>query len=316
MEIKSIFILIILDKWFCVKITYYCLLFYYLKSNYILYMSISNLITYNINSKMRDSGDNDNFWIKLDIPNDIKNQLNAISITQICLPKSYLFIDTPNNNFHLFEEVIGSENKQLINIIVPSGNYSKAQLYKKMSSLMTSSSLNNITYTLTDETTEYDTGRLKIITTNPNINKYITYFNNDLYECFGFEKNKEYGPFTDYIISPNCINLNRENNLYLKCNTVNNFNNDLYNGSNVLCVVYSAGNKDFSYIIQQYPLLDNMKRFKNENSLNFYVSNEDGDLIKFNGVDWSFVLNIFTYTPNKILYDKLNNYINYNLIKE
>jgi len=279
-------------------------------------MSISNLITYNINSKMRDYGTNDNFWIKIDIPNEIKTQLNAVSISQINIPKSFYFIQNGYNNFHLYEEVIGSGNKQLINIVVPPGNYSKKQLFTKMNSLMTSSSLNNITYTLTDESSEYDTGKLKIITTNSNVNKYITYFDNDLYECFGFEKNIEYGPFTNYLISPNIINLNRESNIYCKSNCINNINNDLKSGTNVLSVVYSASNRDFSYIVQQYPLLDNMKRFKLENNFNFFLTNEDGDNIYLNGVDWSFVLNIFTYTPNKVFYDKLNNYINYNLIKE
>lgn len=279
-------------------------------------MSISNHICYNINSKNRSSGSNDNFFITLDIPNDIKYQLNSVSVTQICIPKSFYFIQQGFNNFHLYEEVIGSDNKQLINIILPPGNYTKKQLFTKMSSLMTSSSLNNVIYTLTDETNEYDTGKLKILCNQPNINKYITYFNNDLYECFGFEKNQEYGPFVDYIISSNVINLNRENNLYIKSNCVNNINNDLLSGSNVLSVLYSAANKDFSYIIQQYPLLDNMKRFKYENFINFYITNEDGDAISLNGVDWSFVIHFFTYTPNKILFDKINNYINYNLVKE
>jgi len=279
-------------------------------------MSISNHICYNVNSKNRSSGSNDNFYITLDIPNDFKKNLNAVSISQLCVPKSFYFIQDNFNNFHLYEEVIESGNKQLINIIIPPGNYSKKQLYVKMSNLMTLNSLNNVVYTLTDETTEFDTGKLKIITTNNNINKYITYFNNDLYECFGFEKNKEYGPFTEYIISPNVINLNRENNLYIKSNCVNNDNNDLLSGSNVLSVLFCAANKDFSYIIQNYPILDNMKKFRYENFINFYITNEDNESIYLNGVDWSFVIHFFTYTPNKILFDKINNYINYNLIKE
>jgi hypothetical protein len=277
-------------------------------------MSISNLITYNLNSKNRTSGTNDNFSINIDLPADLSRYINKVSVSQICIPKSWYFLQTGNNNLHLYEEVIGSGNKQLINITIPEGNYSKLQLYNKLGSLMTLNSLNGVTYTFTDEHNDYDTGKLKINATNNAIKTYLYFFDNDVYECMGFNKNVEY-EFISSIVSVNIINLNRENNIYLKSNIVNNRNNDMITGSSVLCCVYSAGNKDFSYIIQQYNIIDNMKDFINNTSMNFYLTNEDNKAIFLNGVDMSIQINFFTYTPNKTFFDKINNYINYSLIK-
>lgn len=277
-------------------------------------MSISNLITYNLNSKNRSSGTNDNFSINIDLPADIARFINKVSVTQICIPKSWYFIQSGSNNLHLYEEVIGSGNKQLINITIPEGNYSKLQLYNKLGSLMTLNSLNNVIYTFSDEHNDFDTGKLKINATNNAIKTYLYFFDNDIYECMGFNKNVEY-EFINNIVSVNIINLNRENNIYLKSNIVNNRNNDMNTGSGVLCCVYSAANKDFSYIIQQYNMIDNMKDFVNNSSMNFYLTNEDNKSILLNGVDMSIQINFFTYTPNKSFFDKINNYINYSLIK-
>lgn len=277
-------------------------------------MSISNLITYNLNSKNRSSGTNDNFSINIDLPADIARFINKVSVTQICIPKSWYFIQSGSNNLHLYEEVIGSGNKQLINITIPEGNYSKLQLYNKLGSLMTLNSLNNVIYTFSDEHNDFDTGKLKINATNNAIKTYLYFFDNDIYECMGFNKNVEY-EFINNIVSVNIINLNRENNIYLKSNIVNNRNNDMNTGSGVLCCVYSAANKDFSYIIQQYNMIDNMKDFVNNSSMNFYLTNEDNKSILLNGVDMSIQINFFTYTPNKLFFDKINNYINYSLIK-
>lgn len=278
-------------------------------------MSVSNLISYNINSKNKISGTDENFNIQIDIPNNLKNVLNMVSITQICIPKSFYMVQNGFNNLHLYEEVIGSGNKQLINIVIPPGNYKKTEFYKKLGTLMTSSSLNNITYTITDEQTDYDTGKCKITATNTNVNKYLNFLYGDIYELIGFNKNTEYD-FIDNIVSINIINFNRENNLYLKSNCCNSDNNNLFNGANTLCVVYSGGNKDFSYIINQYRLKDNMKPLVLNNTLNFYLCNEDGEQLYLNGVDMSFVINFFTYTPNKRIYDKINNFIDFNLIKD
>ena len=278
-------------------------------------MSISNLITYNLNSKNRSSGTNDNFTINIDLPSDIARFINKVSVTQVCVPKSWYFLQTGSNNLHLYEEVIGSGNKQLINIIIPEGNYSKLQLYNKLGSLMTLNSLNGVTYTFTDEHNDYDTGKLKINATNNNIKTYLYFFDNDIYECMGFNKNVEY-EFISSIVSVNIINLNRENNIYLKSNIVNNRNNDMITGSNVLCCVYSAANKDFSYIIQQYNMIDNMKDFVNNSSMNFYLTNEDNKSILLNGVDMSLQINFFSYTSYKPFFDKINNYLNFSLISK
>jgi hypothetical protein len=59
-----------------------------------------------------------------------------------------------------------------------------------------------------------------------------------------------------------------------------------------------------------------MKPFIKNSLYNYYLTNENNDVINLNGIDFNFVLNIFTYTPNNNIYKKINDLINYSLIKD
>jgi hypothetical protein len=83
---------------------------------------IDNLISYNITSKNRINGTTHNFNIAIDIPSDIINKINYVSITDISIPKSFYQIEYDYNTFRLYE------NDVLIVITLPPGNYSKNQL--------------------------------------------------------------------------------------------------------------------------------------------------------------------------------------------
>ncbi len=270
---------------------------------------IDNIISYNITSASRNSGTTSNFNIKLDIPNDILNKLNAVSISNISLPKSFYQISNNYNTFHLYEDNV------LITITIEQGNYTKSQLYVALQTKMTNQSLNNIIYTVTDEQTLYDTGKLKITATNPLINKSLIFQNNDMFKSMGFNINKEY-TFTTTLISENIINLNAEDVLLLHSNITSNYNNDLIGGSNVLCSVYTSGQKNYSYIIKSYDLIYNMKKFIPNNNMNFYLTNELGENIDLGGIDFNFIINFFTYIPNSKIYNKIDQIINYSLLSE
>jgi hypothetical protein len=270
---------------------------------------IDNLISYNITSASRNSGTTDNFNIKLDIPNDILNKLTSCSITDVSIPKSFYQIVNNYNTFHLYED------NNLIIITIEQGNYSKSQLYAALSTKMINQSLNNIKYNVSDEQTLYDTGKMKITATNELINKSLIFQNNDMYKAMGFNINKEY-TFTTTLISENIINLNSEDVLLLHSNITSNYNNDLIGGSNVLCSIYTSGQKNYSYIIKSYDLIYNMKKFIPNNNMTFYLTNEQGENINLGGIDFNFVLNLFTYIPNSKIYNKIDQIINYSLLNE
>lgn len=270
---------------------------------------IDNLISYNITSKNRINGPTHNFNININIPSDVISKINYVSITDISIPKSFYQIENNYNTFSLYE------NNVLITITLPPGNYSKTQLLTYLNTQMTLQSLNNIIYEIVDEQTLYDTGKIKINTNNPLVIKKLIFSKNDIYQFLGFNYNKEY-TFNTYLISENIINLNSEDVILLHSNISSSLNNDQEVGSNVLSSIYTSGQKNYTYIIKSFDMIYNMKPFIKNNNYNFYLTNENNQIIDLNGIDFNFVLNIFTYTPNNNFYKKVNDIINYSLIKD
>lgn len=268
---------------------------------------IDNLISYNITSKNRTSGLTNNFYISIDIPSDIVNKINYVSISDISIPKSFYQIENGYNTFSLYE------NNILITITLPSGNYSKSQLISYLNTQMTTQSLNSVTYIITDEQTLFDTGKIVISCDKPLILKKLLFSQNDIYQYMGFDYNIIYN-FTTTITSPNIINLNSEDVILLHSNICSSYNNDQNTGSNVITSIYTSGQKNYSYIIKNYDMIYNMKPFIKNNQYNFYLTNENNQSIFLNGIDFNFVLNLFTYTPNSNFYKKVNDMINYNLL--
>ena len=270
---------------------------------------IDNLISYNITSKNRINGHTHNFNININIPSDVISKINYVSITDISIPKSFYQIENNYNTFSLYE------NNVLITITLPPGNYSKTQLLTYLNSQMTLQSLNNVIYEIVDEQTLYDTGKIKINTDKPLVIKKLLFSRNDIYQFLGFNYNIIY-TFNTYLISENIINLNSEDVILLHSNISSSSNNDQDVGSNVLSSIYTSGQKNYSYIIKSFDMIYNMKPFIKNNNYNFYLTNENNQIIDLNGIDFNFVLNIFTYTPNNNFYKKVNDIINYSLIKD
>lgn len=266
---------------------------------------IDNLIWLNINSNNRISGDSWNFIYKIDIPQLYLNKINYVSITNINIPKWYYTFDNSYNHFSY------SENNEIINIYIPIGNYSKNQFYKQISTLMTTNSLNNIWYIMSDETTLYDTGLSKIIANN-NINNYdikLIFYKNDVNYAFGYNENWENIFINNIIISPNIINLNFANNILLHSNCVNWNINDIY-WNDILCNIYCSSFQNFWYIWQYFDIIWNMKKFNQVNGgiYKFVLTNEDNEIINLNNVELWFTINFFWYTSLEKIYQLLNWY--------
>ena len=271
---------------------------------------INNLQSFYVNSKKRNSGTNENFTYLF----DIKEPVNSVSVDYITIPKSYYMIVDNYNYFYLYE------NSIQITITILPGNYTLTEFLIYLSSILTSSSLNNITYTCSKNQTLYDDGKIKITSTNAGITKYFNFINdNPMNEILGFNKNNS-SNFTLSISGDNVINLSRENTIYLISDCVSNNYNDKYIGGNqILDVIYSSDNTPlFSYIVCQYDIIGNMKTFNkiNKQIINFKLTDENNNNINLNGVDFSFTINFFEYIVNKSFFNKIKSYIDYILIKK
>lgn len=264
---------------------------------------ISNLYSFNIDSKLRISGTDDNFEFRIDLDNEKRKLINMCAISYISIPKSYYLVDEFNCFFSLIE------NNYLIQLNIPFGNYTKNQIKQKLKDVLNASTVNNIIYDVIDAATDREIGKITITATNNTIIKKLI-FGSEINEIFGFEKNIEY-TFTSSITSVNIINLNQENTLYLKSNIVTNNYNQL--GNNTLQVVYCGNIAPFSYIVDQYDIIYNMKPYINQEIFNFSLVNENGNRINLNGVNMSFILNLFTFTN---INNKISNYIDYKILND
>lgn len=105
---------------------------------------ISNLISVNINSSPFNvnSGTTDNFNYTINLPADLFNRLNAVSITSITLPKSFYQINELNNTFTIIEDITS------IPITITPGNYNTSQWFSTLSSLMTAASTHGVIYSV------------------------------------------------------------------------------------------------------------------------------------------------------------------------
>jgi hypothetical protein len=275
---------------------------------------ITDLISYNINSKNRLSGTSNNFYINIEIPKDKLENINYVSLVSLCFPKSFYQISNNNNNFTYIEYDNILNIEYTYNIIIDIGNYTKRDLFNKIKSKLEIISNNNIKFEITDEYDDRETGKIKITATNINILKKFIFNQNDIYQVMGFEKGLTY-EFIDLITSPLVINLNHEDNIIIHSNIVSNGYNDYKNNSNdILTSLFTSGNKNFSYIIKDYDIITNMKQFKNNSTIHIYITNEDGDDIELNNIDISMVLCFFNYTNNKDIYKQINNYIKFRLL--
>ena len=273
--------------------------------------SISNLISININSNTNNilSGTTDNFVYQVSFPADKWKEINAVSVSSITLPKSFYQINENNNTFILTEFTTNTT------VTIPAGNYNISQFFNTVGGLLTAASTHFITYTLSFNTTSYDTGILKI-TQSPAYPASLYFGNTSLSSVFGFPRDStNIFNGSGVLLGSQVINLNESNTVYLNSSMVSSFFNDATsNSSNTLCVVYTGSYVNYSYITQYFDIITNMKPFFSKNSqFSFSLVDQDNTPVNLHGVDFSFTLNIFTYTPNEGFYKKINKFINYYL---
>lgn len=280
-------------------------------------MFIKNLQTIYVNSYyMRVSGSDSQFSINLNLPKGKK--YNSISVSDIVIPKSYKLIDEKNNTLILIE------NNVEITITFDVGNYTAEQFMKRLSSLLTSSSLNSIVYNVRMYKSNIcDTGLMQFQADN-NTNNYPISFKiyNNISYLMGFDwpliigsKDPIIKNFTSNILlSEQTINFAYTNNLYLTCDQCNSdvISNHL-NSVNILTVIYNYQNYN-SYYHHDQDMITNKKQLKNSltNLFLFSLIDEVGEIINLNNLDISFNLHIY-YDEYEDFYNMLKLSIQYQM---
>lgn len=268
---------------------------------------INNTYTVLINSKLRSSGTNENFYITL--PQNLKDNVNNyqyVYLQNAIIPKSYYLIEDTRNTFIL------QESGSITTITIPIGGYSRRSFQGVIENLLNSNTKHSIVYTISYPTvsSQSDTGKYTISATNP-LNKQISLiFNEWVYEQFGFDKSST-NTFTTTITSTNVIKMQREDSIIIHTDILSSENDN-----DILGVIFSQSDPNFSSIVYQpleYEISSKKIKPNNFNSIRITLTNEDDQVINLNGQNIVMVLVFWSPTP---LYRKALGYINYLLSKE
>ena len=275
---------------------------------------IHHLLSYNINSSKQNiqSGTSDNFTYLFNIPASALTHVNSVSVVSISLPKSFYQINEQNNVFTLIENSV-----PIIITMIP-GNYSSSQWFTALGLAMTAASLNAITYSVNFQYSTLSNGIMKITASNIVLALALSIPGGSIAGVLGFSQNTVYNFTSGVLLSVYVINLNESDMIYLNSDIISSpFNDATNSSSNTLCICYTGSYQNYSYVSQSFNMIDNMKRFAGKNSsFSFYLIDENGTPINLHGVDFSFTINVFQYTPNEIIYKKISDYIVYSLKKD
>lgn len=249
------------------------------------------------------------FNAELQIPDS--EDYDRIVLTQVLIPLSYYVIGAGDNVFEL------NENGVAITITIPPGNYDTTNFPAIIGPLLTASSLNGITYTVSypNPATSPQTGKFTFTAENTTIPIYFAFpEDEDLAIRFGFDRGQtEYftqaGP-NEVLISPNVVDFTAENAIFIHSNLVQ----DDY--SDILQEVYQANTipgTNITYLCPD-PLAYSKKLSSSKLRLaSFALTDEFNFPIFLNGLD--VVLTIMLYKePN--VFQLISNYLRYVMTRD
>ena len=268
---------------------------------------------YVINSRDRVSGTNNNFSYRLDInhPN-----VSKVVVLSALIPKTYYLVQEGYNWFTLIQRyrfgdfVQEDESK----IEIPPGNYNRQSFQIVLEDLLNDNAAFGNTFSIDwhDSSTNVSTGHYYFTAQQDNeiYNVFIEVefifpqaAKSNIHELMGFDYNSTYS-FKGVDIAPkkleskNVIKMQKEDCLLLHSNICSSYNTNDRNPSSILQEIYaSSGYSTYSNII--YQNMGNMEGYarpilnKDSKVFDFWLTNEDFQLIDLNGLNFVFTLKVF-----------------------
>jgi hypothetical protein len=242
-----------------------------------------------VNSRDRLSGTDSNFTYNVQLKP--QNDFDRVVMLSTAIPKSYYAVQNGYNTFTL------SENGSSITITVPQGNYTRKGFANQLTTLMIAASAtlgNNFTYSVTYPKNSFvvDTGFYNYTVSNNGTVQPEFIFGsqseNFIYLCMGFNPSSTNVFVANSLSSVNVINLQAEDAIFVHSDVCVNYNN------NILQEIFSNGGP-LSYSIINW-FNPNIAAYSKklagnqDNIFRFYITNEDGVNINFNGVNVQFTL--------------------------
>jgi hypothetical protein len=263
-----------------------------------------------IDSQNRTSGTSGNFSINFAMPPN--NRYDRIVVMQASIPKSFYLVSAPYNTFQLLEpgtsssgsaiNIFGSvsTNGATKTITLAEGNYSKTNMIVCLQTMLSlASSLNSTLATQYIYTVGYplmnqpNTGKFTYTVTNLTTSQpqFIFPAGSTLYLPMGFNRTSTNIFSSSFLPSQNVIRLQAKDTIFIKSNIVASSN------KSVLQEIYTSANPDFSVITfsQNDVELNSKELLYKDNNFSFSITDEDDNILNFNGQDVIFSICCYEY---------------------
>lgn len=261
-------------------------------------MFVTNPYYVYINSRDRISGTDENFTYSIQFPDGF--DFTHVVCLNALIPKSYYLIQTGalENIFQL------KENNTTVTVTIPIGSYLLSAFKTTVGTLLTNASPNGLTYTITyPALSGADTGKWTYTQTNGAIVSSII-CNKHLFEPLGFLSGSTNVFSGTTLISTCVIKLQSEDRLLIHSNIAANPGKD-----DILVSINSTTSINYSSINYECPtpeFYSHLLSSKNNNTYNFSLTDEDGELIQLNGLNLNITLLLYKKDP---IYEQMRNFI-------
>jgi hypothetical protein len=265
-------------------------------------MALSQRIYY-INTLFKQSGTNENFSYKIQIPSN--ESYDRVVLLNASIPNSFYLIQDGFNSCTLREGGIDAT------ITVPPGNYSAKTFASVLAQLFTTNSPHIWVYTITlpDQTTQASTGKFTYTVTGNDSQPSII-CTDKINEQLGFAVNSFNTFVGNQIISSTTVNFGAESTLFIHSNIADSGDSD------VLQEIYAGNTQTLSYITYQCTESEMYsKELQNNqsNTFQFSLTNEKKQLMNLNGVDMQLTICLYKRDNTN---DLIKKYIQYRVSSE
>ena len=242
-------------------------------------MLIQSKQIFYVNSRNRIDGSDSNFSYQLNLQDQ---DYDKAVVLQMSIPKSYYLVQSGKNTFIL------DEITQQTTIALPPGTYTRTNLRSTLETLLTNSSQRGWTYSVSvPSSTDAETGKFTFTVSNNSSEQPSFIFTDNLFEIMGFDGNMTYTFNSDALVSVNVINLQKESTLFLHSDICAN------KGDNILQCVDDPDYGHISYVCPDVEAYSKNITSKGNNIYNFYLADENDNMIDLNGQNIVFTLMLY-----------------------
>lgn len=254
-----------------------------------------------------------NFSYIINIPKQ-KQYTHAV-ILQSIIPKSYYLVQVPNNTFIL------SENGTQTTITIQPGNYNVKSWQALIPTILTNSSTQGWTYTISfpSTLTQVDTGLFTFTCTGGTGTQpqFIFPSTSNLYEQFGFAPNSTNIFSSNTLVSTAAVKFQNEDVLYLHSDIC--YNNDQSATCDVLQEIYASSSPNWTNIIYQnqgsVEAYSKILLNPNNNIYKFKLTDENNNIINLNGKNQVHTLFVYKKAVTPRLIEQIDDYTRMSILK-